>query len=109
MRRCSSLYQRDDIVNQTKNAIVLNELASQLSEEEATKRMIQRTFDSVNSYNSYSIMDQEMALAYRQRQLLDSSEDNVSREQVSLDPVSEINISEFILDSLLQKQSFDVI
>ncbi|KAI7858755.1 fungal-specific transcription factor domain-containing protein [Circinella umbellata] len=107
LRRCASLYQRDDIVNQTKNAIVLNELASQLPEEEATRRMIQRTDDSITYYNN---MDQEMAFAYRQRQLLDSYNDTTSRQQqVSLDPVSEFNINELILDSLLQKQSFDVI
>ena len=34
LQRCANLYKRDDIVNSTKNAIALNELVNQLSNEE---------------------------------------------------------------------------
>ncbi|KAI9273000.1 fungal-specific transcription factor domain-containing protein [Phascolomyces articulosus] len=37
LKRCADLYQRDDIVNRTKNASVINELVQQLSEVERIK------------------------------------------------------------------------
>ncbi|KAI9246484.1 fungal-specific transcription factor domain-containing protein [Phascolomyces articulosus] len=108
LARCAALYQRDDIVNQTKNAIVLNELANQLSEEETARRGMQRTVEST-FYNS---MNQEVALTFRQRQSFDSYDGamtNRQQQSSSQSSVPDTNLNQVLLESLLRQQAHDVL
>ena len=94
LQRCANLYKRDDIVNSTKNAIVLNELVSQLSNEEknnekpATTMIVEQgttgldihSSDNRNSISSITYQ-QELSLIRVNHQVVDFHSDMLSEQQ----------------------------
>ncbi|KAI9488467.1 fungal-specific transcription factor domain-containing protein [Zychaea mexicana] len=96
LARCANLYMRDDIVNQCQNAVVLDELAKQLSEEEASRQSMQKDIDaSLDSTDHLSMIFQDEPIGAR-TSLMSMQEQRPNDLDIQADLV------QFILDSTPQ-------